>query len=251
MAGERPLAPPHAPSAELAIRAFEAEIAFNRALSDFQLDHLPLQLDNLTDAIATRFFQAANCAGFSWTVRATHGDSVELALLHSGGAEIAITSPAAALRPTLLGLLGVLPGCAVANPQASVAAHQPAEAQAEATWLQTPPSELRRSIAAPPVPAAEPVLTERVAALAAALADPEPAAATGDPKAPLSEEQHAAAVSMVNAMTPAQRKSFSVAFRHAFGVPREEISLAPLITQIQHLGFIDRFTVEAAGGIAA
>lgn len=240
MAEERPLAPPHAPSAELAIRAFEAEIAFNRALSDFQLDNLPLQLDNLTDAIATPFFQAANRAGFSWTVRATHGDSVELALLHSGGAEIATTSPAAALRPTLLGLLGVLPGCAVANHQASVAAPQPAEAQAEATWLQTPPSELRRSIAAP------------VAAQSlAAATDPEPTAATGDPKALLSEDQHAAAVAMVNAMTPVQRKSFSVAFRHAFGVPREEISLAPLITEIQHLGFIDRFTVEAAGGIAA
>ena len=103
----------HLRSPELAVRAFEAEIQFNEALSSFQGDNLPL----LAGTDAASFLQAANRAGFSWTIRAVHGDSVELALLHDGGAESAITTTAAALLPTLLGLLGVFPAVHQAAPQ--------------------------------------------------------------------------------------------------------------------------------------
>jgi len=51
-------------------------------------------------------------------------------------------------------------------------------------------------------------------------------------------------------MTPEQRKAFTIAFRDAFRVDREERSITPLITEQRHLTFIDRFTVEAAGGIS-
>lgn len=234
MAPERPCAPPHAHNAELAIRAFEAEIAFNAALSAFQSANLPLQ----EGANAALFLQAANLAGFAWTVRAAHGESLELALLHCGGAEIAITSPAAALLPTLLGLLGVLPAIP------AIPAAQPVEPEAPTTdgaWLATPPDERLSA-------AAESLAAATGGAVAAAGPALESAQA---PNAPLSEEQKATAVAMVGAIGAAQRKAFSIAFRNAFAVPRDVISLAPLITQIQHLEFIDRFTAEAAGKVAA
>ena len=71
-----------------------------------------------------------------------------------------------------------------------------------------------------------------------------------DPATPLSDEQKAAALEMVKVMDAEQRKAFTISFRSAFSVPREVKAIAPLILQLQHLHFVDRFTVEAAGGVA-
>jgi len=60
-----------------------------------------------------------------------------------------------------------------------------------------------------------------------------------------------AAVNMVKVMAPPQRKAFTVAFRCAFEVSDTVTRIASEITQVRHLEFIDRFTVEAAGGIAS
>jgi hypothetical protein len=244
MAAERLFAPPLAHNAKLAIRAFEAEQHFNQALSDFQGANLPLREG--TDAAL--FLQAANQAGFAWTLRAAHGDSVELALLHNGGAEIAITTTAAALLPTLLGLLGVLP---TAEPIA-----QPVEPEAPTTdgaWLATPPGDAPDLLAT----ATDGLLSAAAQSLAAATdgavaaAGPAADGAVAAAFQPLSEEQKATAVAMVNAIGAAQRKSFSIAFRNAFAVSRDVISLVPLITELRHLQFIDRFTAEATGKVAA
>jgi hypothetical protein len=77
------------------------------------------------------------------------------------------------------------------------------------------------------------------------------AAATPDPTTPLTAEQQAQARAWVGAMaSAAQRKAFAAAFRHAFSVDPAEKSVAPLITQWQHYAFVDRFVIEAAGGVA-
>jgi len=55
---------------------------------------------------------------------------------------------------------------------------------------------------------------------------------------------------MIKAMAAEQRRQFTIAFRHAFEVPASEKAIAPLFQQFQHLAFIDRFTIEAAGGVA-
>jgi hypothetical protein len=70
------------------------------------------------------------------------------------------------------------------------------------------------------------------------------------PSTPLNEQQRNSAVEMVKALDPNARKTFTINFRNAFKVPSSERSLIPLITELQHLQFIDRFTVEAAGGVA-
>jgi hypothetical protein len=77
--------------------------------------------------------------------------------------------------------------------------------------------------------------------------DPEPEASGRATIDPLTWNERCAALAMVKGMTADQRKSFALAFRHAFSVPREEKAIAPLITQWQHLQFVDRFTGEAAG----
>jgi hypothetical protein len=77
--------------------------------------------------------------------------------------------------------------------------------------------------------------------------DPAPA---GDDR-PLSAEEIETAVGMIRCMDPAVRKAFSPAFRSTFGVPADAKAITPHITHHSHLLFIDRFTVEAAGGIVA
>ena len=67
----------------------------------------------------------------------------------------------------------------------------------------------------------------------------------------LTPEEIDAAVGMVKQMAPAQRKLFTIAFRNAFDVPDTVTRIASEIKQVRHLQFIDRFTVEAAGGVAA
>jgi hypothetical protein len=47
-----------------------------------------------------------------------------------------------------------------------------------------------------------------------------------------------------------QRKVFTITFRDAFRVDRSVKAIAPVITEMRHLHFIDCFTVEAAGGVA-
>jgi len=64
---------------------------------------------------------------------------------------------------------------------------------------------------------------------------------------PLSEADRATTLDLVKAMTAEQRKSFTIAFRDAFNVPREARAVAPLITQERHRQFVCRFVDEVEG----
>lgn len=108
-----------------------------------------------------------------------------------------------------------------------------------------------------PEPAAAPEPAEPAAAPPAAVT-PEPAAppaAAPQPAGPeprqLSAEEISAAVEMIRCMPADVRKAFSQAFRSTFAVPAEAKVITPHIVNSDHLLFIDRFTVEAAGGIVA
>ncbi len=78
----------------------------------------------------------------------------------------------------------------------------------------------------------------------------EVAADPPDLSAPLNDQQKAVAIEMISSLSPEQRKAFTIAFRDAFRVPREAKAIAPLITEARHLEFCDRWSVEAAGGVA-
>jgi hypothetical protein len=68
--------------------------------------------------------------------------------------------------------------------------------------------------------------------------------------APLTDQQKAVAVNMISSLSAGDRRAFTIAFRDAFKVPREHKTIAPLITQVRHLEFCDRWSIEAVGGVA-
>jgi len=202
-------------STELALRAFEADQAFSTALAAVQSSFQP----GLSPIEAAR---KANAHGFAWLSRPCDDDPalVQVMLRHQGGAETAAVGDN--IAQLLAGLLGI--------------ALQPAAQTSE-------PEGGGGDDAAPVVcPAVRP----------AAPVDPEPEADPEQQPASqlLDDQQKATAVAICKAMDAATRKAFTISFRDAFRVDRDARSIIPLITEIRHLEFIDRFSIEAAGGIS-
>ena len=212
----------HPLSTELALRSFEADASFSAALAEFQAKTEP----GLNPIEAARY---ATAHGFSWLARPSGPGLIEVRLRHSGGADAA--AEGSSVTELLAGLLGLVPGDEPVAPPAL-----PLQQKAQA-----------------PEPTAIEQPAEVVEAAAESLA-----AATGgvvveegpDPATPLTDEQKAAALEMVRAMDAAQRKAFTISFRSCFSVPASAKAVAPLITELKHLHFVDRFSVEAAGGIS-
>jgi hypothetical protein len=202
-------------STELALRAFEADQAFSTALAAVQSSFQP----GLSPIEAAR---KANAHGFAWLSRPCDDDPalVQVMLRHQGGAETAAVGDN--IAQLLAGLLGI--------------ALQPA--------AQTSEPEVGGDDADPVVcPAVRP----------AAPVDPEPEAEPEQQQPAsqlLDDQQKATAVAMCKAMDAATRKAFTISFRDAFRVDRDARSIIPLITELKHLEFIDRFSIEAAGGIS-
>lgn len=204
-------------STELALRAFEADQAFSTALAAVQASFKP----GLSPIEAAR---AANAHGFAWLSRPCDDDPalVQVCLRHQGGAETAAVGEN--IAQLLAGLLGIAL-------QPATQASEPEEAGTDDAPLVCPA--VRPAAPATPEPEPEPIEEHS-----------EPAAQL------LDEQQKATAVSMCKAMDAATRKAFTIAFRDAFRVDRDQRSIIPLITELKHLEFIDRFSIEAAGGIS-
>jgi hypothetical protein len=210
----------------MAVLAWDATIAFNAALARFQAAVLPipeLSLQTVLEAARPAFLD-----GFCYVIRQDL-DSVEVCLRHVGGAEVISSADSAALvSPAILlaGLLGIPVDPDALTSEPDQHAEEPVEVQIEpiATC------------------ASEPDL----------IGPDSPADRLGDHDSlqPLTDEQVAGAVSMVKAMDAAQRKSFTIAFRHAFSIPENVLRITAEFKQQQHLDFIDRFTLEAAGGVS-
>lgn len=173
-------------------------------------------------------------AGFSYT--ASHWNGELTVALHYQGAELGSSAPAtpSSYSDTCARLLAGLLGLPLAE------SGQPVEPDLTAAPAPA---------AAEPTQPAQSVEPETAAAAAEpAPASPSPAA---DVQRPLSDEEAASAIAMIKAMPTDQRKAFTKAFREVFDVPPEAKQVAPFIQRLEHLHFIDRYTVEAAGGVAA
>jgi hypothetical protein len=219
----------HPLSTELALKAFEADASFSTALAEFQSQADP----GLNPVQAAR---AATRHGFSWLARPCGDGLIEVRLRHSGGADAA--AEGSCLSELLAGLLGLAP-----DDETPTAAPLPLRQEPQAS---EPVQIMRESHKAP-----EPDAVEAAAeSLAAATGGTVVEADEPDPTTPLTAEQREAALQMVKAMDADQRKAFTISFRDAFRVDRSVKAIAPVITQLRHLHFIDRFTVEAAGGVA-
>ncbi len=221
------LAPPLCP--ELMQRHFAAECAFNAALAEFQAQVQPIHDLSLPAVLAAA--KPAFEHGFCYLIR-HHGSAVEVALRHKDGAEEIsqageADASAALLLACLLGIPVLEPG-QVCEPDlnrvVSVSVAVPDQAPAEAS---TDEADLMGPDSPVDLPAADPGT------------------------AVLTPEQHSTALAMIKQMEAPARKAFQIAFRNAFDLDRNVTRITPHITQLRHLEFIDRFTIEAAGGVAA
>jgi hypothetical protein len=209
-------------STELALRAFEADCAFSAALAAFQAEcH---GVSGLMPLLAK-----ANQHGFSWIIKPKKGADDfqwQVSLRHVGGAEEAAYGND--VEFLLLHLLGYPVLSATQAPEAELMQHLH---QAQESQLQ-PDDQAVDEVGADAEPEDSPQPLE------------------SDSTQPLTKQQKESAIEMVRVLNTEQRKAFTISFRSAFHVPREVKTIVPLITELQHLHFIDRFTVEAAGGIA-
>ena len=199
-------------STELALRAFDADCAFTAALVSLQAEcH---KVSGLVALLAK-----ANQHGFSWIIKPKKGGDDfqwQVSLRHVGGAEESAYGND--VEFLLLHLLGFPPLSTAQAPEAE---------------------ELQKTHPAPnDMPKQEPMQADVVKANPV------------DPTTPLTEQQQTDARRLVQQLNAEQRKAFTISFRDAFKVPREVKTIAPLITELQHLHFVDRFTIEMAGGVA-
>jgi hypothetical protein len=229
-------------STELAMRTFDADAAFSAALAEFQAG--PREELIFDDA------RRASDHGFAWFVRPSEPGFFEVVLRHKGGAEI--RADGESIKATLAGLLG--------HPLAHDAAPLPTAWPLAVDAQASEPGKICNSrITAAPTP--QPVAIPATAP--AQLAAESLAAATGgavalgpteyvpDPSQPLTAEQKTVCVEMISSLGIDQQKAFKIAFRDAFRVPREAKAIAPLITEVRHMEFCDRWSIEAGGGVAA
>jgi len=218
-------------SVELALRSFEADASFSAALAEFQA--------TITEGIHP--IQAARQAaahGFCWFSRPSEPGFVEVRLRHKDGADSA--AEGSSVAELLAGLLGLV------WPQEA----QAAEPEEKCSLRIMSPSEHAEPAAEPeslPVQVAAKSLAAATSGVVVAkpVVDPEP-----DPTTPLTAEQKTVAVNMIKALSADQRQAFTISFRDAFRVERSIKAIAPVITELRHLQFCDRWSIEAAGGVA-
>jgi hypothetical protein len=225
---DRPPAVLECSTPELIRIQWDAECQFIAALAQFQATVQPVAELNL--ATIVQHAKPAFDLGFCYLVRQDSA-GVEVILRHAGGAEEISSADAATLCSPALLLAGLL-GIPVAVP---TQAADPGQHEEEPEHVQSEP----------------------YAEDASAPAEPAPGLVGGDWQGrldpvlePLSEEQIQAAIAMVKQMDAHKRKSFNIAFRNAFDIDQSVLRITGHIKQLQHLEFIDRFSVEAAGGIA-
>ena len=226
-------------SLELSRRHYEADCAFAAALARFQA--LGVTVPELSLASILKAAQPAFADGFCYLVRQDL-EIIEVCLRHCTGAEETSIADAAALVSPALLLAGLL-GIAV-EPVSQ--AHEP-ENQLNAEDAISPDpqgsEEVQPLIPEQPEPEPEPDL----------MGPGSPAEIAGDHPTlrALTPEEIEAAVGMVKMMPAQQRKSFTIGFRNAFNISDTVTRIATEITQVRHLHYIDHFTAEAFGGIAA
>jgi hypothetical protein len=235
-------------STELAIKAFDADAALSAALAEFQAG--PRDASLAADAARAAGY------GLAWFARPSPIAPFQVVLRHKGGAEI--SADGESITATLAGLLG---HPLVAGFADDVLASEPLAVDAQDSELE---SRAKASLAQLAVDAQDSELESRAKASLAQLAAESLAAATGgavvaeavaDPEPDacqlLTDEQKAVCVKMITALTTSQQRSFKISFRDAFRVPRDIKAIAPLITQVRHMEFCDRWSMEAYGGVAA
>lgn len=234
-----------------------ADAALFKALAEFQGDSLSDQ--PVEPRLPAVLAEAANAftSGISYSTT-RWADEITVTIHHSEGGELGSSAPfpgyGAAYSTVVAQLLAGLLGIPLADEHTAADSEQ---LEPKAVWGPMLQACGMRSVTITdvqqPAPAPEPAPEPTPGPAAAEPEpeelpdDPEP---SEDPERALAADEIATAIAMVKAMEEAQRRAFTAAFRTAFSIPREVKQVSSTITQLKHLHFIDRFTTEAAGGVA-
>ena len=230
------------------MRHLDAECQFNADLARFQADVQPVS--ELSLPAVVKAARAAFQLGFCYLVR-QDDIALEVVLRHSSGAEeISSADARTPCSPALLlaGLLGIPVDPTDQTPESEQHTPMPVEVHSELYAIDASACSVPDQVAEPPaIPEPEPVAEPDL------MGPDSPADLPGDHPSlrALTPDEIEAAVGLVKVMTPANRKAFTIAFRNAFEVPDNVVRIAGEITQLRHLDFIDRFNLEAAGGISS
>lgn len=230
-----------------ALRRQDMESSMFTKLSEFQQSaaHLKPVAPQLVAVLAAAL--PAFELGFSYT--ASHWNGELTVTLHYQGAELGSSAVASfanygdTCAALLAGLLGIplIDTSGACEPEAEPLGTASNEAVEQATAAHE----------AEPAAAVEAVEEEADEEFDDGLDGSPSQPTTPDTQRELTEEEKATAISMIKVMEPAQRKAFTKAFRELFAVPSDAKQITPHITRLEHWLFIDRYSVEAAGGIAA
>ena len=209
----------HPPNPETA-GGIAAAAAFAKALAEFQAMN-PATTSYAMDDVRIAMAPALKL-GFAYSVQEFCGES-KVSLLHAGGWSIDSTFDNYGVGLALANLLGIQlapAGDAAQPPAPKATAPKP---QAPAPVTPDPDEFADADLMGEGVPET-PVLPEDRAAL--------------------NEADRETCLAMIRALTPEQRKSFTVAFRSHFNVDKSSRVIAPHIVQVQHQKFIQSFIDE-------
>ena len=211
----------HPPNPETA-GGIAAAAAFAKALAQFQATSPTAASFALEDVLIA--MAPARRLGFAYSVQQLI-DIEEISLLHDAGWSIS----------SIVGSYG--PGFALANLLGIQLASAGDAAQAPAPKATAPEPQ------APPPAPATPDPDEFADADLMGEGVPETPVLPED-RAALNEADRETCLAMIRALTPEQRKSFTVAFRSHFNVDKSSRVIAPHIVQVQHQKFIQSFIDE-------
>jgi hypothetical protein len=235
--------PPHRMTPQLApdgaaMRAWlEAQGAFAADLAAFQSTNPTTASYDMADVLAA--IAPAQQLGFAYSVRWV-SDQIEVRLMHRSGWDL-ISIDGGNAWEALADLLGV-----PLAPAAHVAAAQPEPAPAPAP-APTPAKAkvLPVAVAVVPEPAPTPAAEPDEFADADLMGEGTPdTPVLPEDREPLNEADRETCLAMIRAITPEQRKAFTIAFRSHFNVDKSSRTIAPHIVQVQHQKFIQSYIDE-------
>jgi hypothetical protein len=221
----------HPPNPETA-GGIAAAAAFAKALAAFQATSPTAASYALEDVLIA--MAPARRLGFACSVQQFIESEPEVRLLHQAGWSINSSGgwggPGLALA-NLLGIQLAPAGDAAQPPALKATAPEPPTPAPAAPATQEPDEFADADLMGEGVPET-PVLPEDRAAL--------------------SEADRETCLAMIRALTPEQRKSFTVVFRSHFNVDKSSRVIAPHIVQVQHQKFIQTYVDELElAGVAA
>ena len=236
-------------STELALKAFQADAELSAALAEFQQGPAKNSFWGEVGRSADH--------GFGWFTRQLSPGFVEVRLRHKAGAEISAAGNN--VNGLLAGLLGLVRDEVIALAAAAQASEPEPRDLAMEAFMADPAFARLNGLADATSPSPAQAAAESLAASTGGVVVTEPSEYVPDPDEaervrlaePLTVAQKQACVEGIKLLNAEQRRLFTIAFRDAFRVPREEKTIVPLITEVRHMEFCDRWSIEAGGGVAA